>query len=254
MSRNNLEDIYPLAPMQQGILFQTLFASEAAEPGAYFVQSGWTLRGDVDIEALVRAFQEVTDRHGALRTAFVWEKLEQPMQVVWKRVKLPVTQVDLRGLPPAEQAARVAAFAEEDRRRGFDLTRAPLQRLAFLRLDEDAYRFIWSAHHLILDGWSNPIVLFEVFGLYEARINGRELRPERARPYSEYIAWLQKQDAAAAEAFWRARLAGFTAPTPLPPGTSSPPPPRPRRASASAAARSPARSSRRCKSWCAATG
>jgi amino acid adenylation domain-containing protein len=218
MSRNNLEDIYPLAPMQQGILFQTLYASEASEPGAYFVQSGWTLRGDVDIEALVRAFQEVTDRHGALRTAFVWEKLEQPMQVVWKRVKLPVTQVDLRGLAPAEQAARVAAFAEEDRRRGFDLTRAPLHRLAFLRLADDAYRFLWSAHHLILDGWSNPIVLFEVFGLYEARLNGRELRPERARPYSEYIAWLQKQDVGRAEAFWRARLAGFTAPTPLPPG------------------------------------
>ena len=188
MSRNNLEDIYPLAPMQQGILFQTLYASEASEPGAYFVQSGWTLRGDVDTKALVRAFQEVTDRHGALRTAFVWEKLEQPMQVVWKRVKLPVTEVDLRGLPPAEQAARIAAFAEEDRRRGFDLTRAPLLRLAFLRLDEDAYRFIWSAHHLILDGWSNPILLFEVFGLYEARINGRELRLERARPYGEYIA------------------------------------------------------------------
>ncbi len=218
MSRNNLEDIYPLAPMQQGILFQTLYASEASEPGAYFVQSGWTLRGDVDTKALVRAFQEVTDRHGALRTAFVWEKLEQPMQVVWKRVKLPVTEVDLRGLPPAEQAARIAAFAEEDRRRGFDLTRAPLLRLAFLRLDEDAYRFIWSAHHLILDGWSNPIVLFEVFGLYEARIHGRELRLERARPYGEYIAWLQKQDAGKAEAFWRARLAGLTAPTPLPPG------------------------------------
>ncbi|MEP7126613.1 MAG: condensation domain-containing protein, partial [Byssovorax sp.] len=92
MSRNNLEDIYPLAPMQQGILFQTLLASEAsetAETGAYFVQTGWTLRGDVDTRALVQAFQDVTARHAALRTAFVWEKLEQPMQVVWKRVKIP---------------------------------------------------------------------------------------------------------------------------------------------------------------------
>jgi amino acid adenylation domain-containing protein len=218
MSRNNLEDIYPLAPMQQGILFQTLMASEAADPGAYFVQTGWTLRGDVDVKALVLAFQEVTARHGALRTAFVWEKLEQPMQVVWKRVKLPVTEVDLRGLDAAEQQRRIAAFTEEDRRRGFDLTRAPLMRLGFLRLDDDAYRFIWSAHHLILDGWSNPILLFEVFGLYEAKVSGRELRLDRARPYGEYIAWLQKQDATKAEAFWRARLAGLTAPTPLPPG------------------------------------
>jgi amino acid adenylation domain-containing protein len=225
MSRNNLEDIYPLAPMQQGILFQTLLASEASEasePGAYFVQTGWTLRGDVDTAALVRAFQEVTARHGALRTAFVWEKLEQPMQVVWKRVKLPVTEVDLRGLSPAEQTAKVAAFAAEDRRRGFDLTRAPLMRLAFLRLDDDAYRFIWSAHHLILDGWSNPILLAEVFGLYEAAVSGRELRLDRARPYGEYVAWLQKQDPKKTEEFWRARLAGITAPTPLPPGDAEP--------------------------------
>ena len=226
MSRNNLEDIYPLAPLQQGILYQSLVASEASEasePGAYFVQAGWTLRGDVDTRALVRAFQEVTDRHGALRTAFVWEKLEQPMQVVWKRVKVPVTEVDLRGLAPAEQAARIAAFAEEDRRRGFDLTRAPLLRLAFLRLEDDAYRFIWSSHHLILDGWSNPILLFEVFGLYNARINGRELQLERARPYRDYVAWLQKQDATKAEAFWRARLAGLTAPTPIPVGSVAAP-------------------------------
>ena len=220
MSRNNLEDIYPLAPMQQGILFQTRLASEGADPGAYFVQMGWTLRGDVDPKALVRAFQEVTARHGALRTAFVWEKLEQPMQVVWKRVKLPVTEVDLRGLAPAEQQSRIAAFAEEDRRRGFDLTRAPLMRLSFLRLDDDAYRLIWSAHHLILDGWSTPIVLFEVFGLYDAAVSGRELRLDRARPYGEYIAWLQKQDPKKAEELWRARLAGLTAPTPLPPGDS----------------------------------
>ena len=219
MSRNNLEDIYPLAPLQQGILYHSLVASEASEPGAYFVQAGWTLRGDVDTRALVRAFQEVTDRHGALRTAFVWEKLEQPMQVVWKRVKVPVTEVDLRGLAPAEQAARIAAFAEEDRRRGFDLTRAPLLRLAFLRLEDDAYRFLWSSHHLILDGWSNPILLFEVFGLYNARINGREQTLERARSYRDYVAWLQKQDATKAEAFWRARLAGLTAPTPIPVGS-----------------------------------
>ncbi|MEP7121256.1 MAG: amino acid adenylation domain-containing protein [Byssovorax sp.] len=140
------------------------------------------------------------------------------MQVVWKRVKIPVTEVDLRGLDPAERAARLAAFAAEDRRRGFDLTRAPLQRLAFLRIEDDAYRFFWSSHHLILDGWSTPILLFEIFGLYAARLNGRELRLEGARRYGDYIAWLQKQDPTRAEAFWRGRLAGLTAPTPIPLG------------------------------------
>src|SRR5262249_25080258 len=151
MSRTNIEDIYPLSPLQQGILFHTLYASEA---GVYFVQSGWTLNGALDVPAFLRAWQSVTDRHTILRTAFVWERFEQPMQVVWKRVKLPATEIDLRGLSPAEQADRVARFAEEDRKKGFDLTRAPLMRVTLIRLADDAVRVIWSSHHLLLDGWS----------------------------------------------------------------------------------------------------
>jgi amino acid adenylation domain-containing protein len=212
MRPNNIEDIYPLSPMQQGILFHTLVA---ASPETYFVQLAWTLRGPLDVAAFHRAWQEVVDRHPALRTAFAWEKLDAPVQIVWKRLKLPFEQHDLRDLPAAERAERARRFVEEDRKKGFDPSRAPLIRIALLRLADDAYRFVWSTHHLLFDGWSHQMLVKEVFGLYDAYAKGRELVLPRPRPFSEYIGWLGKQDPARAAEFWRKELAGITAPTPL---------------------------------------
>src|SRR6185312_9607386 len=116
MRPNNIEDIYPLSPLQQGILFHTLYASE---PETYVVQIAWTLRGGFDAEAWKRAWQDVFERHPALRTAFAWEKLAEPMQIVWKKLKLAFDEQDLRALPAAERAARAARYAEEDRKKGF---------------------------------------------------------------------------------------------------------------------------------------
>src|SRR5580704_5680862 len=212
MKANNIEDIYPLSPMQQGILFHTLYA---AEPGKYVIQIGWTLRGALDAAAFRGAWQDVVARHAARHTAFAWERLAEPVQIVWKRLKLAVEEQDLRGLDAAEQAARVRRFAEDDWQKGFDPTRAPLLRVALLRLADDAHRFVWTVHHLLLDGWSTQIVVRDFFALYQARAQGVGARLGPARPYAEYIGWLLKQDRARLEAFWRAELAGFRAPTPL---------------------------------------
>jgi amino acid adenylation domain-containing protein/non-ribosomal peptide synthase protein (TIGR01720 family) len=212
MSRKNIENIYSLSPMQQGILFHALYD---AAPGAYLVALAWTLRGKLDIVAFGRAWQEVLDRHTILRTAFAWERLEKPLQIVRKRVQLTIEEVDLTVFPEAERAPRAARFQEEFHGRGFDLTRAPLMRMALLRLGDDLHRFIWSSHHLLLDGWSLPVVVREAFVLYEAYAAGREVRLDRPRPYGEYIAWLARQDLGKAEEFWRKQLAGFTQPTPF---------------------------------------
>ncbi|MFT3764381.1 MAG: amino acid adenylation domain-containing protein [Minicystis sp.] len=210
MSRKNVEDIYPLSPLQQGILFHTLFATE---PGVYFVQHGWTIEGPLDVAAFQRAFQDVVDRHPILRTAFVWDRRDRPVQVVRERVKLPFEEIDLRAEPA--QAARVEEILAADRARGFELTRAPLMRVTLIRLRDDAFRVVWSSHHLLLDGWSTPIVTREIFALYEAHTRGEALRLERPRPYGDYIGWLQKQDPARAHAFFGDMLRGFRAPTPL---------------------------------------
>ncbi|MFO0760428.1 MAG: amino acid adenylation domain-containing protein [Byssovorax sp.] len=212
MSQKNIENIYSLSPLQQGILFHAVLGSEAS---AYFMQYGWTLTGSVDLGAFTRAWEAVVARHPILRTAFVWERVDKPLQVVWKQVPIRVTELDLRGVPEGEQAARLTRLADEDRRRAFDLTRAPLMRFLMVRLRDDAYRFLWSAHHLLSDGWSISIVFQEVLAFYEAFSQKRDLVLPRPRPYSEYIAWLQKQDKARTEAYFRRQLEGFEAPTAL---------------------------------------
>ena len=142
MSRKNIENIYALSPMQQGILFHALYANE---PGVYLVALAWTLHGDLDAAAFARAWQAVCDRHAVLRTAFAWERLDRPVQIVRKRVQLPIEQHDLTGLPPDERAARAAALEAEIQSRGFDLTRAPLLRLGLIRTDDKTHRLVWSS-------------------------------------------------------------------------------------------------------------
>jgi amino acid adenylation domain-containing protein/non-ribosomal peptide synthase protein (TIGR01720 family) len=208
----NLDDVYPLSPLQQGLLFHTLM-SEGRD--TYVVSLDWTLEGPLDVAAFRAAWQAVIDRHAILRSAVVVEGLEVPLQVVRRSVPVPVEEIDLRGLGAAEQEARAARFLAEDRRRGFDVTRAPLLRLSLLRLRDDAYRFFWSMHHLVVDGWSLPLLTREVFAHYEAFHAGRALRLPAPRPYGDYIDWLAGRGRAPADAFWRAQLHDVTAPTPL---------------------------------------
>ncbi len=214
--RMNLDDVLPLSPMAQGLLFHTMLATRRE---AYLVQIRWTLRGALDPAAFTRAFQAVAARHAMLRSAVIWERpdlaLDAPLQVVRRSVRVPVEVIDLRGVAPEERGARVERFAAEDRARGFDVTRAPLFRVALLRVDGDAWRFVWTVHHLILDGWSLPLILREVTAFHEAFASGKDLKLPPVRAYGDYVDWLAAQDRAGAQAFWRARLHDVTAPTPL---------------------------------------
>jgi amino acid adenylation domain-containing protein/non-ribosomal peptide synthase protein (TIGR01720 family) len=207
-----IQDIYPLAPTQQGLLFHTLYDAGA---GMYIEQLAYTLRGDLDIPTLQRAWQHVADRHPIFRTAFMWEAVNEPLQIVHEQSRLPWELGDWGALRAAERSSRLEAFLAEDRARGFDLSTAPLMRLALFQLEADAYQFAWTYHHLLLDGWSVPIIIQEVFAAYRAFIRGRAVQIARTRPYRAYIAWLQQQDPAQAETFWRQALKGFRAPTPL---------------------------------------
>ncbi|MGA9773579.1 MAG: amino acid adenylation domain-containing protein [Blastocatellia bacterium] len=211
-ARQNIEAVYPLSPMQQGMLFHTLYAPES---GMYFEQLTCTLQGNLNITQFERAWQRVVDRHSILRTAFVWDRVAEPLQVVGRRVKVSVEQHDWRATPVSEQHIQFDAFLREDKRRGFKLSKAPLMRLVLIRLSDDKFKFIWSHHHLLLDGWSMSLVLRETFDFYEAFCRGADIELPGARPYRDYIAWLQQQSKSEAEAFWQEQLSGFTAPTPL---------------------------------------
>ncbi|MFN6563916.1 MAG: amino acid adenylation domain-containing protein [Nostoc sp. ChiSLP01] len=208
----NLEDIYPLSPMQQGMLFHNLYAPES---GVYFEQLSCTLRGNLDVSAFEQAWQQVIARYSTLRTAFVWEAINQPLQVVYRQVKVTLEFHDWRQLTTIEQQQQLEIFLQSDRQQGFQLSQAPLIRLNLIQLTADCYQFIWSHHHLLLDGWSLPLVFKDLLSAYQAFSQGESLRYQPTTNYKNYITWLQQQDLAKAETFWRQKLQGLIATTPL---------------------------------------
>ncbi|HEX7239407.1 MAG TPA: amino acid adenylation domain-containing protein, partial [Longimicrobiaceae bacterium] len=173
------------------------------------------LRGRLDAAALRRAWEKVVERRPVLRTVFAWEGMDRPLQLVRRAAPLPWEALDWRGSPRAAQRERLEAYLEAQRERDFDLLRAPLMRLGLAQLADDRFELVWTYHHLLLDGWSLSLVLQDVFTAYEAILQGREPALPRRRPFRDHVARLQRQDLAAAEAFWRDALAGLTAPTPL---------------------------------------
>ncbi|NJP21134.1 MAG: amino acid adenylation domain-containing protein [Hydrococcus sp. CRU_1_1] len=212
MKTENIQDIYELTPLQHGILFHSLYAPETA---VYFVQLCYSLRGNLDAIAFERAWQAVVDRQTILRTAFYWEDLEKPLQVVNKNVTIVLQQYDWRGKTTEEQKLQLQDFLESDRVKGFDFSLAPLMRLFLIRCANDFYYFIWSKHHLILDGWSTALVLKEVVEIYQALEQGQEFPLVSKTDYKNYIKWLQKQDSSQTEVFWRQILSDFKTPTSL---------------------------------------
>jgi hypothetical protein len=209
----NVEDIYALSPIQKGVLLHSLSSPDASE--LYIVQLLAELQGEVHLAAFERAWQLVVDHYPMLRTAFIWEDFDDPVQVVYQRLELPVTRYDWHELSASAQTARLAAFLQADRQRGFVVSEAPLLRLATMKLTEDVYRFVLTFHVLLLDGWSKGLVFKKVIELYEALAQGQEPQPGPGQPYKHYIRWLREQDHTLAEQFWRQELKGFTAPTPI---------------------------------------
>ncbi len=206
----NVEDIYPLSPMQQGMLFHTLLDPEA---GDYLTQLTGTIEGEQTLKAFRDAWSQLIRRHPVLRSAFVWETLDQPLQVVHTEAELSCVQHDLRGCADVDSA--FDTFLADDRTAGFDLAVPPLMRLTIFQVAGETYRFVWTHHHLLLDGWSLPLVMKELFAFADASRSGRRPSLPSPRPYRDYINWLAQQDESAGEAYWRRALSGFTAPTPI---------------------------------------
>src|SRR5690349_16436765 len=167
----------------------------------YTTQTAFTLEGRVDVEALELGFRRVLRRHSSLRTGFAWEGLSKPVQVVHAEVGFHVQVEDWRALDPAEREARFEAAFAEDRARRFDLGSPPLMRVALYRLEEHLYRLVWTFHHIVLDGWSVPLVLGEVFAAC-AEPHALAAEPKPSVPYAAFIDWLVTRDLEPAKTYW----------------------------------------------------
>ena len=206
------EDLYPLSPMQRGILYHSL-----REPGSgvYVCQTWCRLDGPLDPRALEAAWGHVVALHPALRTAFDWQRREEPFQIVYRAPRLRFAIDDWRAQTPEEREQRWQDLLDEDRRRGFDLAKPPLLRASLVRTGEGEHRFLWSCHHLLVDGWCQGVILGQVFAAYRAFASGGEPESMPAPPYRRYIAWLTRQRSGDAESYWRQRLGDFDTATPL---------------------------------------
>ncbi|NEA45807.1 condensation domain-containing protein, partial [Streptomyces sp. SID10815] len=198
-------DVYPLTPMQAGMLFHSLLDPDGR---TYVNQVQLVLHGVTDPRLLAEAWQRTADANPALRTRLVWQDTPEPLQVVQHRAPVPVAHHDWSALPDERRAPELERLLAEDRDAGVDLAAAPLMRLTLIRLAEDRVRMVWTFHHVLLDGWSAAQVFDEVCERYAALAAGRGPEVPDRRPFAAYLRWLAAQDAGRAERHWRGVLAG----------------------------------------------
>ncbi|MEO9061203.1 MAG: amino acid adenylation domain-containing protein, partial [Nitrosospira sp.] len=200
---DEIEDIYPLAPIQEGMLFHTL---ESPGTGLYVTQLNVAVEG-LEPERLAEAWQAMIARHPVLRTGFLWQAgLARPLQIVYRQADTPVVQLDWRGMDGVE--SRIAAYADEDLKHEFNFLTPPVARLSLIRLSEDRYQLIWTKHHILLDGWGDSLLISDWLRAYAG-----ETLPAPGPGYGHYVRWLAQQDAEATQAFWKAELKRVEGPT-----------------------------------------
>jgi len=206
MSTSDVEDVYELSPLQQGMLLHSLYGGDA---DTYLAQHSFDVEGPLDPESLEIAWQETVRAHPALRTSFHWEGLDTPLQVVHAQVPIELRRHDWSAVDSAERDRRIEQLLASERAAGFDPQHAPLTRLDLVRLGEERHVVVWTHHMLPVDGWSVPLVIGEVVARYLSVTAGAP-PPLPAPPYRDYIAWLQEQDLDAARNYWVEALSDAT--------------------------------------------
>ncbi|MCY8981666.1 fengycin non-ribosomal peptide synthetase FenD [Bacillus halotolerans] len=197
-----IQDIYPLSYMQEGMLFHSLldFSSKA-----YVEQTSFTITGSLCIDSFQKSLNLLVSRYDIFRTIFLKEvpDLTGPQQVVLTNRELTVQREDLSHLKHDEQLALIEDFMQQDREKGFHLQKDPLMRLTLFDRGDSTYTCVWTHHHIIMDGWCLGIILKEFFSMYDSLKNNRPVQLSSTVPYSRYIEWLGEQDKEETAAYWR---------------------------------------------------
>ncbi|MEC2273097.1 amino acid adenylation domain-containing protein, partial [Bacillus velezensis] len=214
-----IQDIYPLSFMQEGMLFHSLLDHDSR---AYFEQAVFTINGQLDRERFQKSLDAVFERYDIFRTTFIHKNVAKPRQVVLKNRPSRVQFHDISHLDEKAQDKYADRFRKEDKDKGFDLQSDPLMRVSILKKAPERYVCIWSHHHIVMDGWCFGIVMKEFLMIYQSLGDGRLPSLEPVQPYGKYIKWLMKQDRKEAEIFWKTRLADLEQSASLPKKSAEP--------------------------------
>ncbi|MCE0460111.1 non-ribosomal peptide synthetase [Pseudomonas uvaldensis] len=208
-----IEDVYPLTPMQEGMLLHTLL-----EPGTglYYMQDRYRIDSDLDPQRFAQAWQAVVARHEALRASFCWNVGEDMLQIIHKPGNTPVDYLDWREVPEDQQEEKLQTLLKREREAGFDLlSQAPFH-LRLIRVGATRYWFMMSNHHILIDAWCRSLLMDDFFEIYTALGEHREPRLAMPPRYRDYIGWLQRQSLAEARQWWKHNLQGFERTTSIP--------------------------------------
>ncbi|NQZ07284.1 MAG: amino acid adenylation domain-containing protein [Algicola sp.] len=205
---SGIEAIYPVTPLQRGMLFHSITNQDAA----YVVQAVYRLKGDLDSNKLRQAWQVALARHPVLRSFFWGIDSDTPAQIMLNQVALNWHDEDWLDADETECARRLTALIDAERNLGFASNQAPLMRMYCIRSADDCYQFIWTYHHALLDGWSVPLVLRDVLAQYAALVENVEAEFLPVTDAQVYAQWLQNKTPSSAIQYWQKELSGFSAP------------------------------------------
>ena len=208
----NIEDIYPLSPLQQGMLFHSLLHEDS---GVYLMQDRYRLKGKLHVENFLNAWKQVILFHPTLRASFSWKTQKQPLQIIHKAVDPFVEFIDLTEELEQQQETYIDDLLLDEQKTGLNLAKPSLIRVRLLKLGDDTYELVRSFHHILMDAWCISLVMLDVVNVYDALQKGQEPAIQKPRPFRHYIAWLHKRDKALDQAFWEKQLEGMDSPTPL---------------------------------------
>jgi amino acid adenylation domain-containing protein/non-ribosomal peptide synthase protein (TIGR01720 family) len=210
--RNQIQSIYRLSGLQQGMLFHSLYDTGST---AYLEKFSFDLR-DIVPEYIQKSWDYVIKNHSILRSAFYHEEFSIPVQVVYNHVELPIAWIDFRDLSKKDQLAAIKEYEEQEVAKGFDMKAAPLMRLAVIQLGKNDYKMVWTFHHILADGWSMPILMEEFLRTYDGLVKAEKLPVKEEDRFEDYIRYIENTDSNKAKSYWTEYLSGLETITQLP--------------------------------------
>lgn len=201
-----IQDIYPLTPMQEGMLYHTLSNRVTDE---YIVQFDLELAGHVDKDKVEQSIQYIVDKYDVLRAVFTYKKADRPLQIILKKKKVKIGYYDISEYDNSYKIEYINKFKQDDRLKGFDLLKGQIMRASLIKMDDNSYILIWSFHHIILDGWSVGVITEDFFRYYKDIGRSDTNVIEKSVPYRNYISWVTSQDKNEASSYWNEYLNNY---------------------------------------------